>query len=256
MLPSKPVRRHFEITCSLTSSSYNPPRAEWTNQSRTNSPLRGGSGPSPAEVSSGTSSHVGSGPGSGPSHGRPRASSHYYEDVDPRFSDVHIDLSPPADPPVLPPSLVPGGPSSTRQLAPPGGLQPSHSDENLQDGARSPTGSEISHFTSVSQRGVNPRWTPGHSEFRSIPPQPVRRPVPAGSSALRDRDVLLQNNPDFEIPGMRPPGRGAGIATSGGGGIGASRTGQKPGGMMPVQMPPNMDMPSNGLTGVGRYPPS
>lgn len=57
------------------------------------------------------------------------------------------------------------------------------------------------------------------------------------------RDVL-QGNPDFEIPGMRPPGRvGPGNGGMMGAGGGASM--QQPGGGGPM----------NGLTGVGRYPP-
>lgn len=89
------------------------------------------------------------------------------------------------------------------------------------------------------------------------PPSVMRRLVPgAAHPRERDnRDVLLQNNPDFEIPGMRPPG-GGGMATGGG------MNGQ-PNGRMPMQRQRqrspdfNLDInvPMNGLTGVGRYPP-
>ncbi|KAF7510584.1 hypothetical protein GJ744_006196 [Endocarpon pusillum] len=244
---------------------YVPPRAVWTKNSRTNS-LQGSlsrPGPSPAGVSSESSSsnvHSTSSSGHVPVHNptHRRSSSHYYEDVDPRFSEVHINATPlPDQEPTLPISLLPGGPSAlNRQLAPrPGAglLQPNPSDENLQDGARSPTGSETSHFTSVSQRGVNPRWRTGGEDMRGMPsgppgpPSAMRRPVPAnagyGGPTRENRDVLLQGNPDFEVPGMGPPGR----------------SGPLPGGVGRVPMqrpPPEMDMngPVTGLTGAGRYP--
>lgn len=92
----------------------------------------------------------------------------------------------------------------------------------------------------------------------------TRKPFPLGAGRVplpgereRERDVLLQNNPDFEIPGMRPPGRSGGGGGGGGMGLGGPPNG---GGRMPVQtqmhMPPDMNgMPGNGgLTGGGRYP--
>jgi hypothetical protein len=187
---------------------------------------------------------------------RPRApSSHYYEDVDPRFSDVNVDPSPPTNQPILPRSLTPGGPSA-RQMPPPRDFQAPPSEENLQDRTRSPTGSEVSHFTSVSQRGVNPRWKPGSEEMRAMPPSSMRKPIIAG----RDRDVLLQNNPDFEIPGMRPLGRGGGVAGGGRDGGGGGGLGAGGGGATTAQpgagggrMPPPASV--NGLMGAGRYPP-
>lgn len=69
----------------------------------------------------------------------------------------------------------------------------------------------------------------------------TRKPVP-GRAVPKDRDVLLQNNPDFEIPGMRPPGRGV----VKGGPMSGPALGQG----ARAQMPPV----GNGLTGVGRYP--
>ncbi len=162
--------------------------------------------------------------------------------------------------PTLPSSLLPGGPSaSKRQLAPSSGaglLQPNPSDENLHDGTRSPTGSETSHFTSVSQRGVNPSWKPGSEDTRNMPsgppgaPSAMRKPVSAhagyGGLPRDNREVLLQANPDFEISGMRPSGRAGPHA----GGAGRGPT-QRP----PPDMNMNMNEPVSGLTGAGRYPP-
>lgn len=78
----------------------------------------------------------------------------------------------------------------------------------------------------------------------------MRKPIPAGGLGAppgaptpRDTDVLLQNNPDFEIPGMRPPGRAGGVG-------GAISGGAQPGG--PMQSSGNA--PLHSLTGVGRYP--
>ena len=108
----------------------------------------------------------------------------YYEDVDPRFADA------------APRSAVP----------PP--LQISKSIEEMRHtaGAASPGAeSDRSNFTSISQRGVNPRWHPP-------PPMPgyggqaPRRPV-------RPRDDVLLANPDFQLPGNRmgsPSNRGPG----------------------------------------------
>ncbi|KAK0729684.1 hypothetical protein B0H67DRAFT_5048 [Lasiosphaeris hirsuta] len=82
---------------------------------------------------------------------------------------------------------------------------------NLQDtldipqGARSPAESERSTFTSISQRGINPRWAPPQP-----PPGAIsnyggnvipRRPV------NRTADILLDSNPDFELPGRTAPSR-------------------------------------------------
>lgn len=69
--------------------------------------------------------------------------------------------------------------------------------EPIPDGARSPgEGSEASHFTSVSQRGINPNWMP--------PPGMGRGGMSQVSSASavqrRKEDVILNANPDFSLP--------------------------------------------------------
>ena len=164
-----------------------------------------------------------------PSHQR-NTSENYYEDVDPRFVDpAPVSDLPPQ--PELPTSLMPG------QYAPYRGNSPGQnhlgtsagnsSYENIQEGAHSPAPSEASHFTSVSQRGVNPNWRPqpggppppGQYGPPSMQQQqqymgggavPNRRPVPG-----QQRDVLLGGNPDFEIPGV-DMGRGRGGSGRGG----------------------------------------
>jgi hypothetical protein len=93
-------------------------------------------------------------------------------------------------------------------------------DHNLDDGTKSRAPSiasfsdTASHFTSISQRGVNPRWRPTsvHSRENSGPPNGRGYPPPASrfaqrasvvpkTSPSRNRnDILLQDNPDFALP--------------------------------------------------------
>lgn len=103
--------------------------------------------------------------------GNERTSDYYYEDVDPKFAEPLPNASHPGG---LPSALVPGGPPNppfnnsnpSLNTSDPNLLR--HSFEN--DGSRSPAASETSHFTSVSQRGVNPNWrpSPGKSHSYSI----------------------------------------------------------------------------------------
>lgn len=64
--------------------------------------------------------------------------------------------------------------------------------------------SERSTFTSISQRGINPRWNPPPG-----PPGafggPIRRPPPN-----RNEVNILNSNPDFQLPTGRGGGRGGG----------------------------------------------
>ena len=143
-----------------------------------------------------------------PRQARPNSGSNYYEDVDPRFADQVNN-----EPPSLPSALAPGGPS--------GELRPKTSFDDLPEGARSPATSEISHYTSISQRGINPRWRPPEVE--------------ANVKAQKRRDVLLGNNPDFELPTTRGRGKPGG------------------GGRMPIPAMPPMPDPLAGDSG-GRYP--
>lgn len=198
-------------------SSYVPARAGWDQRGPPidHSQPQGPVHVSPVELP--TSSH------SSPNHRRVSSGDHYYEDVDPRFAESDPSVLPSSS--ILPAALTPGGGMPHAQVPPQGGngayLQPSNSDDDIQEGARSPAASETSHFTSVSQRGVNPNWGPPSG-------MPMRKPVG------RERDMILENNPDFEIPGAPRGGR------SGGG----------RGGRMPGQIPPGL----GGLGGQGRYP--
>lgn len=114
-------------------------------------------------------------------------------------------------------------------------------------GARSPAESETSNFTSVSQRGVNPNWRPGYGgDFNNFPP--ARR-----QSNTQAR--LLDANPDFQLPGVGPPGRRPPPSSRGG-------YGMNPGRMPPpgAAMPPLAGVPiDDGLNSVpassdGPYP--
>ncbi|RWA12024.1 hypothetical protein EKO27_g3063 [Xylaria grammica] len=124
----------------------------------------------------------------------------YYEDIDPRFAEP----SPRAQP-------------TTQE-----GLT-SFDDPHLAPGARSPTISERSGFTSVSQRGINPRWNPpaGQGYGQQMPP---RRPV------NRNDVNILNSNPDFQLPSRRG---GSGSPARGGAGGGA-------GGMIPGSAYPDV----------------
>ncbi|KAJ4384248.1 hypothetical protein N0V86_001095 [Didymella sp. IMI 355093] len=146
-------------------------------------------------------------------------SSDYYEDVDPKFAEPARP-----NPPAMPSSLLPGGynpnpnpnllsaPERPPPLTDPN-LPRTSSYEDLPDGSRSPAASEASHFTSVSQRPVNPAWRPeigaaaGNFGPYNGPGGPGGRGRP-----MRPEDVILDANaanPDFAIPGVGM-GRGEG----------------------------------------------
>jgi hypothetical protein len=88
-------------------------------------------------------------------------------------------------------------------------------DDESRSGPRSPAASTSSHFTSVSQRGVNPRW-------QAQPPQFIggNSNVNDGSYSRRNRPPrndqmnLLVGNPDFELPVSRSGRRGPAQVTS------------------------------------------
>lgn len=113
----------------------------------------------------------------------------YYEDVDPRFADT---------------PAAPSAPTTSTSPLPP--VQSTDSYEDIRDipqGARSPAESDKSNFTSISQRGINPRWNPP-------PPFPPPSQSGYGMSAIPRRplppstnEVLLNSNPDFELPTAR-----------------------------------------------------
>ena len=205
-------------------------------------------GPSPAEL--GTGSSVA---GYGGQPRRPRVNSGgsdlYYEDVDPKFAAEDAPPVPliPSNQDRVPSLLTPGPPGANQNYRPDSlNLPPTNSWEDL-PGARSPAESETSNFTSVSQRGVNPNWRPSNGgDFSGY--GPMRRPPGTGRDPQLRRDVLLAGNPDFEIPGMGPPGRMGPRSGRGGGGM-------MRGGMMgpgPQRLPPPGALDGN--SGEGRYP--
>ncbi len=199
-------------------SGYVPPRQVW-NQGGRDSP----SVPSPLNVS-GRARELPLNRGSpGPQPPAPSAGE-YYEDVDPRFASDPVAVQHPS---ALPAALAPGHYPPANNSLRPGGLDGNTSYEDLQSGARSPAESDRSNFTSVSQRGVNPRWNgnggqQGGYTAAPMPRRPMGNMVPPPS--LQQRDVI-SSNPDFELPS----GRGA---RRGGGGAGGAGRGAYPGGGM------------------------
>lgn len=176
-----------------------PPRLAWARKNP--SPNNAAEPPSPSEYA----------PQPPPTaHRRTASSDNYYEDIDPRFREPEN--------PAVPRALTPGN-----NQTPP----TDNPYEDIPEGSRSPAASEASHFTSVSQRGVNPNWRPGQADVNMMPGRRMQQ---------QRRDVLLGNNPDFEVPG--PSGRGRGGMVGRGGG----------------RVPP-ADIPGMpGGAGGGRYP--
>jgi hypothetical protein len=191
-----------------------PPRQGWGNQGQTghSSPLRSGS-----RAQGAVRPHS-------PTHRRQSSGDHYYDDVEPRFAEPlnpTTELQAIPQPSHIPAALTPGyvaplANSSTAHRGPAPYLQPSapnhglnlegnNSYEDIQEGSRSPAESERSNFTSVSQRGVNPRWNPAMGPGGFGAPMPINR-RPVAPQAQRN-EILLNSNPDFELPGARP-GRG------------------------------------------------
>ncbi|KAK1782776.1 SUR7/PalI family-domain-containing protein [Copromyces sp. CBS 386.78] len=117
--------------------------------------------------------------------------SDYYEDVDPRFAEPSAAAKPP--------------PVSMQQQPP-----AINSYDDVPNRARSPAESERSNFTSISQRGINPHWNPanagpmppavagGYGGGSVTPRRPVNRPAPGLADGS---DLLLNSNPDFQLPG-------------------------------------------------------
>ncbi|KMU80847.1 pH-response regulator protein palI/RIM9 [Coccidioides immitis RMSCC 3703] len=155
----------------LAPSPYVPPRTNWTPQEYPSLELPTNQRPplSPLGPSTQPRDMTRS-----PPNINPHPPSSYYEDVEPRFA-LPMNGVESAD---VPSSLVPG--SSGEPL-----LQ--NSSDGLPGGARSSAVSEASHFTSISQRGINPKWRPADSE----------NPKP---KIHQRQDVLLSSNPDFALP--------------------------------------------------------
>lgn len=132
----------------------------------------------------------GFGPGgrASPGIGQPAKETSYVEDVDPRF----------AEPSVVAPPLF-------RSTSPPPAIETDQTYDSIPEGARSPAESEHSTFTSISQRGINPRWPGNQPAYQGMGMGiPERRPVP------QPQNMLLDSNPDFQLPGSRGAGRSRG----------------------------------------------
>ncbi|RGP62120.1 hypothetical protein FLONG3_10326 [Fusarium longipes] len=163
-----------------TDEQYALPRAAWSQGDGRNSPKA----PSPLAVS-----HP-PGRNTPPITQQPAAvgNSNYYEDVDPRFATE--------------------APLANNNLQPPP-IEPIYEDIHANNaGARSPAESEHSTFTSISQRGINPRWNPGPPPplpYQQGPPH--RRPV---HQQQQQRQDMLLDTPDFQLPNSRS-GRGPGM---------------------------------------------
>jgi hypothetical protein len=150
----------------------------------------------------------------------------YYEDVDPRYDDTpeeEIDAPNVYTAPLqqsrrpIHRSDVGEEPVSTSPIrrnfssnsldGPSRGAAPVNNDEEYRSGPRSPAASTSSHFTSVSQRGINPRWQP------QPPPQFIgvggggggggggdTMMYPRRNRPRNDQMNFLTGNPDFELP--------------------------------------------------------
>lgn len=266
-------REHRESPLSLTSmyssqEPYVPPRAAWanpssqmnsTNASNPSQQVISPIGDSPVtELPASTSRSppipqlTSTAPDSSnatriPGHNRYNSADNYYEDVDPRFAEPSQSHPPPTQ------SHLPSALTAGLHPQPPqqgiienagdynnGYLQPSNSydsiPENTHDsGTRSPAVSDGSNYTSISQRGINPQWRPPPDQAMGMGGVPNRKPV---GQQQRGPDVLLNSNPDFELPIQ-----GGRVGPSGGRFRAASR-GQREPGMIPGMEP----------SGGGRYP--
>ncbi|KAI0172735.1 pali-domain-containing protein [Hypoxylon sp. FL1284] len=159
--------------------SYVPPRQAWNQGPGRSSP----GVPSPLHVPT-RPPQRNAGTPPPPQQQSAADAGNYYEDVDPRFTE----------------------PSSRPQ-------QPGPSYEDLPPQPRSPAISEQSSFTSISQRGVNPRWNPP-------PGQGYNQPMPPRKPVGRNEVNVLNSNPDFQLPSSR-------------GGAGPMRGGMIPGSAYP-----------------------
>ncbi|KAF2205120.1 pali-domain-containing protein [Delitschia confertaspora ATCC 74209] len=168
----------------------------------------------------------------------PTSSGDYYEDVDPQFAEP---IQPVAHPAPLPASLVPGGGNADPNFlsaVPANVSNPSlNNSDDTPEGSRSPAASEASHFTSVSQRGVNPNWRPPPPGMGGPPLPGQYAPYGGARRPMRQEDVILEanaDNPDFALPGAGPVGRSHRRGLSG------SRSGRGGGSMRAPGMIPSM----------------
>lgn len=148
-------------------SAFIPARSGWTKNDQPLSPIDARGSPSPLGANNAQPRDMTRSP--------PRAAPHptntYYEDVETRFTNTSNP-----DPAFIPSALTPGS------IAPEPDQRTS---VDAVHGMRSPV-SDISHFTSISQRGINPKWQPPEWDN---PREKVQK----------QREALLVNNPDFQL---------------------------------------------------------
>jgi hypothetical protein len=128
----------------------------------------------------------------------------YYEDVDPRYDD------PPEEHDYRPQTARQEPISPIRRNFSSNSLdaqRPGNVDDEYRSGPRSPAASTSSHFTSVSQRGVNPRWQP------QAAPQFVGGDLSRRKPPRNDQMNFLAGNPDFELPVSRGGRKGGGTVS-------------------------------------------
>lgn len=246
----------------LVTRTYVPPRSAWAAPPPV--PEHGPVSPIdtsiPMATMNGPRSPIHASPLPSPRHHR-SGSDAYYEDVDPRFAQdpdpvptITYDSGSPSRHSAVPNSLLPGSQAhlGADDLHSTGAgsatLDRDSSYENIAEGARSPAGSDASHFTSISQRGVNPNWRPGPAGPGG--PGSAYGAGGNGTGVATQRrnernDMILGGNPDFSIPGMAAPRggyRGAPQYRGGRGGAPPNMGGMRAG--------PGI----GGLTPQGRYP--
>lgn len=158
---------------------YTPPRQAWNQGTGRSSPRM----PSPLNVAPRAAEL----PSKTPPPAAPAASDsgNYYEDVDPRFTEP-------------PPRALQPGPAPLRDPM----REPSYDDDmHAAAGSKSPAPSERSNFTSISQRGVNPRYQPP-------PPPGGYGQMPPRKPTNQNGVNVLNDNPDFLLGPARRPGGG------------------------------------------------
>ena len=146
----------------------------------------------------------------------------YYEDVDPRFApeplnterQTQLTQHTRSSSNTVPQALMPGiSKVDDRQHQP---VRPTIETvdpmdnsydsfrDSQQDGLISPAASDNSNMTSISQRGVNPNWRPQDGQRFQGPGQP-NLGVPGRKPVQQQSEMVLNSNPDFELPGGRGP---------------------------------------------------
>ncbi|KAH8703507.1 SUR7/PalI family-domain-containing protein [Talaromyces proteolyticus] len=162
-------------TSVYSSEPYVPPRSAWSNN-------RAMASSQPRDINTNPTQHMRSGSGD-----------HYFEDVEPRFAEVPTAGGSGGSGSAVPSALMAGRPAG--EIPPQSSSLNIPGEQPMGEPPRSPAVSDISHtshFTSISERPINPHWQP-----------PSPPPVPSNLRSApqpRVQDMVLQGNPDFELP--------------------------------------------------------